>query len=246
MWYVIGCGLAVVLAGTAAAADPIDPAAFDMLVRDALQDVHNRGADLYNAAKDYPGAYRLYEGSLRAVGPLLGHRPGCRKRIADGLAAAEKESDPARRAFLLHEAIEAVRAELKTPLPAAEKAGPKPPGPKPAVKKPDPQPEVKKEPAPGQAAAGEVAGRITFNGQPLAGADVAFVSLDRPAPKVVTARTGEDGAFAAKGLPAGKYAVTVAAKVGKPVLPAKYATTDTSGLTAEVKAGPNQIDLNLQ
>ncbi|MBX9582320.1 MAG: carboxypeptidase-like regulatory domain-containing protein [Gemmataceae bacterium] len=250
----LGGGLVVLLVGSLAAADPADPAAFDKLVRDALQDVHNRGADLYNAAKDYPGAYRLYEGSLRTVGPLLGHRPSCQSRIADGLAAAEKEADPARRAFRLHEAIEAVRAELKTPLPAAKKAEPKPPEPKPAEKEPNPPEVMKKEPAPlkpadpapADGAAGEVAGRITSKGQPLAGADVTFVTLDRPAPKVVSATTGEDGTFAAEGLPAGRYVVTVAAKGGKPAVPAKYATTDTSGITAEVKAGPNALDLNLQ
>lgn len=263
MRHVIGCGLAVVLAGgLAVAADP-DPAALDPLVRQALADAHNRGADLYNQAKDYSGAYRLYEGALLTARPLLAHRPASQKRIADGLAAAEKEADPARRAFLLHEAIETVRAELKVPLVSPKKADPKPepktdPPPKPVEKKPDPKPpapEPKKEaapakpkdPPPAKDAAGDVGGRITYKGKPLAGADVTFVSLDRPAPKVVSAKTGEDGAFAAKGLPAGRYAVTVAlAKDGKSVLPPKYATTDTSGLTAEVKPGPNQLDLNLQ
>lgn len=277
MRQLLGCGLAVLLAGSLPAADPVPPADLDKAVRDALQEVHNRGADLYNQAKDYPAAYRLYEGAVRVARPLLPHRPASQKRIDDGLAAAEKEADPARRAFLLHEAIEAVRADLKTPLPAAAKADPKPPGPKPdetmkrgnkadppkgahppaageAKPKDAPPPKPKEQPAPkpkelapGKDAGGTVAGTITFKGKPLAGADLTFVSLGLPEPKVVTVPTNAEGVFAAKGLPPGKYAVTVAlVQNGKVVTPPKYATTDTSGLTAEVKAGPNQLDLNLQ
>lgn len=265
----LGCGLAVLLAGSLAAADPVPPAELDKAVRDALQDVHNRGADLYNQAKDYPAAYRLYEGGVRVAKPLLTHRPASQKRIDAGLAAAEKEADPARRAFLLHETIEAVRAELKVPLSAAKKVDGKPPEPKPDEKmkvekkaeppkgapppaageaKPkDAPPPKPNEAQPAKDAGGAVAGTITFKGKPLAGADVTFVSLGLPEPKVFGAATNPDGAFTAKGLPPGKYAVTVAlVKEGKSLLPPKYATTDTSGLTAEVKTGANQLDLNLE
>lgn len=114
-------GLAVAL--LVAAAGPLaaqggkpvgDAKVFDKLVVDTLRDVHNKGADLYNTARDFPAAYRLYQGSLVTVRPLLGHRPEAQKFIDDGLAASEKESDPARKAFALHEAIEKVRAYLKT------------------------------------------------------------------------------------------------------------------------------------
>lgn len=125
----VACVGVVCVAGIAGAAPP-ETAAFDKQVRDALGEVHNRGADLYNLAKDYPGAYRLYEGSLRTVRPLLAHRSSVQKRIDAGLAAAEKEADPALRAFLLHQAIEAAREELKAPLPAGRPVAP-PPRPKP-------------------------------------------------------------------------------------------------------------------
>lgn len=236
----LGCGLAVVLAGgLAVAADPAPPADFDKLVRDALQDVHNRGADLYNQAKDYPAAYRLYEGSVRTVRPLLAHRPGCQKRIDDGLAAAETDADPARKAFLLHEAIEAVRAELKE-LPARpKKADPKPPAPEPKTKT--------APPPPAETEGGRLTGTVTYRGKPVIAADVTFVSRDLPAPRVFPALTDQDGAFTALGLPPGRYIVTVSREVdGKPVLPPKFATTDTSGITAEVKTGPNTLNLNLQ
>ena len=109
--------LAVVLSASAApAADEPklpDVKAFDKLVIDALRDIHNKGADLYNGSKDFYGAYRLYQGSLETVRPLLAHRPEAQKLIDTGLAAADKEADPARRAFLLHDTIEGVRKNLK-------------------------------------------------------------------------------------------------------------------------------------
>src|SRR5262245_41807762 len=118
-------GLALVLTAAAAVADDpkpvVDPKAFDKLVVDSLKEVHNRGADLYNMGKDFTGAYRMYEGGLMTVRPLLGHRPDEQKAIAEGLAAADKEPDVARKAFMLHETIEKVRAALRTPPPESKK-----------------------------------------------------------------------------------------------------------------------------
>ena len=137
------------LLGSAASADDAklpDAKTFDKLVIDSLREVHNRGADLYNTSKDYPGAYRVYQGALATVRPLLAHRPETQKIIDAGLAAAEKETDPARKAFVLHDAIEAVRKNLKVvngfipPEPKSDDT-------KPDDKKPeDKKPEDKKEP----------------------------------------------------------------------------------------------------
>src|SRR3954464_707374 len=115
-------GLAVlVLAGatTGTAADPVvvDPQAVDKLVDGTLRKVHDYGADLYNTKKDFAAAYRVYDGALRPVRPLLDHRPKAQERIDAGLTAAEKEADAAKQAFVLHETIEDVRTVLKTPLP---------------------------------------------------------------------------------------------------------------------------------
>lgn len=108
-------GLLAAGAGRATADDPKlpDAKAFDKLVVDTLRDVHNKGADLYNTSKDFSGTYRMYQGALVAVRPLLGHRAEAQKLIDTGLLAAEKESDAARKAFVLHETIEAVRKDLK-------------------------------------------------------------------------------------------------------------------------------------
>lgn len=164
---------ALVLAATlfvstrAAAEDPKlpDVKAFDKLVIDTLRDVHNKGADLYNASKDFTGTYRMYQGALATVRPLLAHRPEAQKIIDAGLTAAEKESDVARKAFLLHEAIEGVRKNLKTaigerkpdepkksddkkpeePKKSEEKKKTDDPKPEPPAKKPEGKKEEKKK-----------------------------------------------------------------------------------------------------
>jgi hypothetical protein len=273
---------AALLAGSAGAADP----ASDKALRDALADVHNKGADLYNQAKDYAGAYRLYEGALRAVRPSLTDRPATQRAILDGLAAAEREATPDRKAFILHETIEKVRGDLKTPVttvtPEPKKTvTPEPkktvePEPKktvtPEPKKtttPEPKktvtPEPKKttEPEPkkttsdpkksaapevvkGPAGGPTVKGVVTYKGAPVANAELLFVSLDRASPIAVAAKTNADGTYSTN-IIAGRYVVTVAApRGGKADLPARYATTDTSGLTAVVSGGATTFDIALQ
>ena len=129
--------LAMMLSATArlapAADDPKlpDTKAFDKLVIDTLRAVHNKGADLYNTAKDFAGAYRIYEGALVTVRPLLAHRPDAQKIIDAGLDAAEKKADIDQKAFVLHETIEAVRKNLKAAI--TEKPAEK----KPVEKKPE-------------------------------------------------------------------------------------------------------------
>ena len=127
--------LAAVLAAGARADDPKPPdaKAFDRLVIDALRAVHNTGADLYNEGKDFAGAYRVYQGALLTVRPLIGHRPDAQKLIDVGLEAADREADPARRAFVLHEAIEAVRKNLKAATAEPAKKPDEPKGPAPPV-----------------------------------------------------------------------------------------------------------------
>ncbi|MBN9517653.1 hypothetical protein J0H58_03895 [bacterium] len=252
--------LAVSLVASAGAADP----AFDKALRDSLADVHNKGADLYNQGKDYAGAYRLYEGALRTSRPLLGHRPATQKIIEESLTTAAKEADPARKAFLLHEAIEKVRADLKaepepkkatTPEPkkTVEPEPKKTPTPEPKkTAEPEPKkttvPEPKKveEPKKGAAGGPAVKGVVTYKGEPVANADLTFVSLDRPAVTAVTTKTGADGAYTTN-LVAGRYAVTVSATAnGKALLPARFATTDTSGLRTVVPAGESTFNISLQ
>ena len=214
-----------------------DAAAFDKLVVDALRDVHNRGADLYNTKKEYEAAYRMYQGALVAVRPLLGHRPAAQKIIDEGLAAAEKEAVVAIRAFKLHEAIEDVRSYLKDP--TAKKT----PDPKPKDKTEAKPKDVTKPKDPGPGAAGSVSGKVTFKGQPLAAAEVTAVTLDEAKPRVFTAPIQADGTYSFKDpLPPGRYVVIVTA----PAIPAKYQTTTTSGLVIEIPAGATVQNFDLK
>lgn len=212
--------------------------ALDKAIAASLRDAHDRGADLYNMAKDYAGAYRLYEGALVAVKPLLAHRPEVQKAIATGLASASRDPDVARKAFLLHETIEKVRADLKGTGAAPKKT----PETKPKETT-TPKPKAKDKTEPAAKSGATVSGKVTLKGQPLAEGEVMFVSLDQKSPKVVTAKV-KDGDYAAKGLPPGKYAVAVSGEKAK--VPAKFATIDTSALRVEVKAGANRLDFDLK
>ena len=248
-----------------------DPKAFDGLVIDTLREVHNKGADLYNTTKDFSGAYRLYQGALTTVRPLLAHRPDAQKIITDGLGAAEKEPDAARKAFLLHEAIEGVRKNLKaapgerkpdepkkTDDKKPEEPKKKPDGPKkidntkpveppkkPDDKKPDAvarAPMPKAPKAKADPPAASVGGKITFAGKPMAEGEVTVVSLNLPLPRVFTA-TIKDGTFKfTDAIPPGTYAAMV---TGKGV-PEKYQLISTAGLRLEFAAGANTTDLVLK
>jgi len=144
--------LATVLGATArlapAADDPKlpDAKAFDKLVIDTLRAVHNKGADLYNTSGDFGGAYRMYEGALVTVRPLLAHRPDAQKIIDTGLEAAEKQAGVDKKAFVLHETIEGVRKNLKAAISGSKSAEKKPDEKKPEeTKKPDEKmPDTKK------------------------------------------------------------------------------------------------------
>jgi hypothetical protein len=226
--------LALATGGSLLADDPKlpDVKAFDKLVVDTLRDVHNKGADLYNTKKEFEGTYRMYQGALFTVRPLLAHQPAAQKLIDDGLAAAEKETSMAQKAFKLHEAIEAVRAHLKGE-----------PTKKPDDKKPEEKKPKDKNPAPAVGSGPGFRGKVTLKGQPLAAGEVSFVSLDRPKPRVITAAIQGDGQYAPmEAVPPGKYVVIV---TGKGV-PPKYHLTTTSGLEAQVGPPPFVLDINLQ
>jgi hypothetical protein len=95
----------------------------DRKVSEALRDVVERGRALYNGNRDYTGCYRIYEGGLLAVRPLLDHRPDLQKVIYDGLAEAERIPINWQQAHALRKVIDHVRETVRTPAgaPAADK-----------------------------------------------------------------------------------------------------------------------------
>lgn len=234
--------LVLVLAASIAAQEPKlpDVKAFDKLVVDALRDVHNKGADLYNTKKEFEGSYRMYHGALLTVRPLIGHRPDTQKLIDDGLAAAEKEANVAQRAFRLHETIEAVRSNLKGD-----------PARKPDEKKKSEDKKLgemksgapKPKGAPVAAGGGPgFRGTVTFKGQPVPAGEVLLVSLDKPKPIVISAAIQDNGQYAPMVVvPPGKYVVILKGKY----MQEKYQLTTTSGLQVEVREPPTVFDIHL-
>jgi hypothetical protein len=224
--------VAILLPATLLAQEPKLPSVkeYDRLVRDSLREAHNKGAELYNDNKDFVGAYRIFQGALLTIRPLLPHHPAAQKMIDDGLAAAAKEARVDQKAHRLHVAIEAVREHLKG---------------EPAKKPEEKKPEGKKTEKPPMTAGGGPGfrGVVTLKGQPLAAGSVIFVSLDKPKPVVIAAEIQGNGQYAPmEVVPPGKYVVIVQGKG----VPEKYQLTTTSGLTVDVQAPPMVYDIVLQ
>jgi hemoglobin len=99
-------------------AAPLERKALDETVFKTLREVINQGADLYNSG-DRAACYRLWEGSLRTIGPFLDHRPELQKAVGTLLTNAERNPDVGQRCFILREALDKIRAEANpNPKPA--------------------------------------------------------------------------------------------------------------------------------
>src|SRR5262249_24882733 len=69
----------------------------------------------FNDVGDRSGCYRVYQGALLSVRPMLDHRPALQEAITKGLAAAHKTGKFSEGAFVLRKVIDEVRAELARP-----------------------------------------------------------------------------------------------------------------------------------
>ena len=102
--------------------------ALDSQIRASLPKVINTGADLFNEG-DRAGCYRLYQGSLLTLRPLLEHHPDLQKAIDKAMADADQQPTVGARAFALRGALDKIRDTLRSPgaaPKAAEKAAGKP------------------------------------------------------------------------------------------------------------------------
>jgi hypothetical protein len=102
----------------------------------SLREVINTGADLFNLQGDYVGCYRLYQGSLMAIKPLL--PADMQQNVGKALADAEKKPTYADRAHHLRLAIDSIRTQMKMATTAAPPL-PVPPPPPPVLKKMTPK-----------------------------------------------------------------------------------------------------------
>src|SRR5262245_34442594 len=103
----VACALALAAGGLRAEDAPKSAGALDKQIDASLRDVIDRGARIYNPpSSDWNGCYRLYEGALLAVKPLLAHRAGLQKAIDDGLAQAQANPRLQERAFVLRRVLD--------------------------------------------------------------------------------------------------------------------------------------------
>lgn len=99
-----------------AVAGKVETKDLDVAVKKSLRDVINRGAEMYNPPRnDVLGCYRLYEGALLTIWPLLDSRPALQQEIYTGLAAAEREPLIPQKAHVLRKVIDKVRDEVDPP-----------------------------------------------------------------------------------------------------------------------------------
>lgn len=108
---------------------------------------------------------------------------------------------------------------------------------KPEEKKPVEKKSEEKKPA----ASANVSGKVTYKGQPVAGAKISLGSADG---KTVSGTTTAEGTYQLAAKP-GEYKVTVSGPA-KLALPAKYADANTSALKLILREGKQLHDINLQ
>lgn len=209
----------------------------------SLGDVINLGATVYNKNSDYAGCYRIFQGSLLTVRPFLA--PDLQKRIDAGLAAAEKASNYADRAWELRVTLDDLRKQLK-PVDLVE-AKTKEPEVIASNKSPTKPPSTTTSgPASttSKGGNGTVSGKLMLQGRPIMGTYV--ITLVGGGNRL--AANVKNGVFEfGEPMPTGEYQVAIAPLQGSTstVVPTRYADAAASGLTITVQSGKQTVELNL-
>ena len=94
----------------ARAADPLDRKDLDTRIGKLVFDSVSAGVDLYNAG-NVEGCYRLYQGTLMGVAPLLDHRPKLATSVMAMVAKAKTEPAAAG-AFTLRKALDEIQTDI--------------------------------------------------------------------------------------------------------------------------------------
>ena len=235
--------LALVIGADAQDKKPVAEKHDGQALSDALRDVINTGADLFNVQGDYAGCYRVYQGGLLSIKPFL--MPDLQRKIDQAIAKAERMPRFSDRAFELRLVIDEIRDKSKigppSPAKKAEKVG------EPKKEETKGSTKGEKKGAVVDPNAGQVSGKVTYLGKP---APPGFVTLVGASQKF-SASIGDDGAYAFKTpIPPGKYRVAIDRVPGAQIptkldIPERFRSDTTSGLMFEVTKGKQVIDINL-
>jgi hypothetical protein len=230
---------------------PLDRKQLDTILFNNLKDVIDRGAALYNSG-DMNGCYRLWEGALMALRPLLEHRGRLQQSITTHLAMADRNPYMNQRAFVLREVLDQIRAEVNpNPRRAPGTDRGRLSGPKEGYRRDVESEPERKETKPkqktegkGSADTGTVTGKVTAKGKPVPGGEVVFRDKDD---KDYKAELDKDGSYELKNLKPGEYTIWLRKKdPAATLVPEKYTDPKTSGLKHEVKSGEQTFDISLR
>lgn len=105
------------------AGKPLERKDLDESIYQSLREIIDHGADLYNQG-DWNGCYRLWEGALMGLKPLLDHRPKLQETITDGIAKARQEPVLWQRAWVLRPVLNKIRADINADYPHRRKREP--------------------------------------------------------------------------------------------------------------------------
>jgi hemoglobin len=90
---------------------PLERAEIDKRVVGVVYDAAVKGTDIFNKGS-HEGCYRLYEGTLMAVAPMLDHRPKLQATVKMRLERAAKLKTAADGAFELRAALDEIQNEI--------------------------------------------------------------------------------------------------------------------------------------
>jgi hemoglobin len=116
--HVVACVELLALGATCVAADAalsLSPRDLDVRIDQSIVRTINIGAPIFNQG-DHAGCYRLYQGALLMMEPMLQHRAELRQVVGAGLRDAEVLPTAAQRATELRRILDRVLAAVRTPL----------------------------------------------------------------------------------------------------------------------------------
>ncbi len=111
MRWILAISATVLIGFAAPAADPLSRTDLDKRMSKLVFETVTSGVELYNAG-NYEGCYRLYQGTLSAVVPLLDHKPKLAESVASQLAKAKKET-ATDGAFTLRTALDEIQNDIR-------------------------------------------------------------------------------------------------------------------------------------